>query len=102
MSGLQRDDADSEQGKTYAMLIADTVVVKAGGGPPDVATALAPRDWKDVAYYLKVRLGWREGLGCCRSRAHAVQVVAWCACPGRACLHDTDTLLGPCWTCVPA
>lgn len=61
MSGLQREDADSEAGKAYAMLIADTVVVKPGGGPPDLATALAPKDWKDVAYYLKVRP--RGGVG---------------------------------------
>jgi len=74
VSGLQRDDADSEAGKTYAMLIADTVVVKAGGGPPDLATALAPKDWKDVAYYLKVgswagKVGRRLLLGTeCRCR----------------------------------
>lgn len=53
MSGLQRDDAESEAGKSYAMLLADTVVVKAGG-PPDVATVMAPKDWKEVAYFLKV------------------------------------------------
>ena len=54
VSGLQRSDAENEAGKSYAMLVADTVVVKAGG-PPDVATALAPKDWKEVAYFLKVR-----------------------------------------------
>ena len=56
MSGLQRGDAENEAGKSYAMLVADTVVVKADG-PPDVATALAPKDWKEVAYFLKVRSG---------------------------------------------
>ena len=50
-SGLQREDAEGD-GKIYALLLADTVVVKAGGGPPDVATALAPKDWKEVAYHL--------------------------------------------------
>ena len=51
VSGLQREDAEGD-GKIYALLLADTVVVKAGGGPPDVATALAPKDWKEVAYNL--------------------------------------------------
>ena len=55
MSGLTRKDADNDGGKSYAMLLADTVVCKPGGAPPDVATALAPKDWKEVAYYLKVR-----------------------------------------------
>ncbi|KAI3435579.1 hypothetical protein D9Q98_001644 [Chlorella vulgaris] len=53
VSGLTREDADSEAGKRYAMLVADTVVCRGGGEAPDVATALAPREWKEVAYYLK-------------------------------------------------
>lgn len=62
-----RQDAENEAGRSYAMLVADTVVAKGGGAPPDVATALAPRDWKDVAYFLKVggskwgRGGSRQG-----------------------------------------
>lgn len=36
------------------MLLADTVVCKEAGAPPDVATTLAHRDWKEVAYFLKV------------------------------------------------
>lgn len=66
MTGLERGDADSDAGKRYAVLVADTVVVKPGGAPPDVATALAPRDWKDVAYFLKVCggcRGWGGGGG---------------------------------------
>lgn len=38
--------------KKYAILVSDTVVVTSGGGPPDVSTALALKDWKDVAYFL--------------------------------------------------
>ncbi|EFN58683.1 hypothetical protein CHLNCDRAFT_140286 [Chlorella variabilis] len=53
VSGLMREDAESDAGKSYAMLVADTVVCKPGGAPPDVATTLAPKDWKEVAYYLK-------------------------------------------------
>lgn len=58
VSGLTREDAEDAGGKSYAMLIADTVVAKPGGGPPDVATAAVPKDWKEVAYYLKVLLLW--------------------------------------------
>lgn len=53
VTGLVRDDVDSDEGKHYAILLADTVVAKAGG-PPEVATAMATKDWKEVAYYLKV------------------------------------------------
>ena len=84
MSGLQREDADSEAGKSYAMLVADTVVVKPGGAPPDVATALAPRDWKDVAYYLKVQqLGcgsWGGSLQSCTCIPRVIS--SWSAAPG--------------------
>jgi hypothetical protein len=57
VSGLVREDADSEGGRNYAMLLADTVVCKEAGAPPDVATTLAHRDWKEVAYFLKVDEG---------------------------------------------
>ncbi|GAB4820394.1 hypothetical protein N2152v2_007440 [Parachlorella kessleri] len=53
VSDLTRDDPDDEPGRRYAMLVADTVIIKAGGGAPDYATAAAPKDWKEVAYYLK-------------------------------------------------
>ena len=33
--------------------MADTVVVTAGGSPPDIATMTTPKDWKDVAYFVK-------------------------------------------------
>lgn len=53
VSGLTRQDAADAAGRSYALLLADTAVVKPGGAPPDVATALAPKDWKDVAYFVK-------------------------------------------------
>jgi nucleosome binding factor SPN SPT16 subunit len=53
ISGLERADASDEEGKTYALFLADTVVVTAGGSPPDVATMTCPKDWKDVAYFVK-------------------------------------------------
>jgi len=49
VAGVKNLTAD---GKEYAILVSDTVVVTSGGGPPDVSTALAMKDWKDVAYYL--------------------------------------------------
>ena len=59
VSDLTRDDPDDEGGRRYAMLVADTVITKAGGTAPDYATAAAPKDWKEVAYYLKASgCGW--------------------------------------------
>ena len=41
--------------KTYALLVADTVVTQPGGAPAEVLTAPAcPKAWTDVAYYFKV------------------------------------------------
>ena len=54
VSSLEREDAEDEGGRRYAMMVADTVVAKAGGAPPDVCTVSTPKDWKEVAYYLKV------------------------------------------------
>ncbi len=53
ISGLERTDASDEEGKTYALFLADTVVVTAGGSPPDIATLTTPKEWKDVAYFVK-------------------------------------------------
>lgn len=50
-----REDAEDEAGKSYAILISDTLIVKPEGAAPEVATAATPKDWKEVAYYLKVR-----------------------------------------------
>lgn len=33
--------------------MADTIVVTAGGSAPDIATLTTPKDWKDVAYFVK-------------------------------------------------
>lgn len=53
-SGLRREDADTEEAKTYAMLMADTVLVKGQGEAPEVLTTVALRSWKDNAYFFKV------------------------------------------------
>ncbi len=52
VSGLRREDADTEEAKSYAMLMADTVLVTAGA--PELLTTAAPRTWKDNAYFFKV------------------------------------------------
>ena len=55
VAGLQRPDAAKDASKTYALQVADTVVVQPGGAPPDVVTALAPKGWTDAAYFFNVR-----------------------------------------------
>lgn len=63
ITGLERPDAEDEAAKSYGVLLSDTVVVGAGGAAPDVATASAPKDWSEVAYYLEdqVRDKWGSG-----------------------------------------
>ena len=51
------DAGDDEAKKKYAILLADTIATKPGGAAPEIATAAAPKAWKDVAYYLKVSEG---------------------------------------------
>ncbi|KAK9824573.1 hypothetical protein WJX72_011424 [[Myrmecia] bisecta] len=50
---LRRTDADEGMASTYALVVADTVLVPAGGGAPEVLTAVCPKAWTDVAYYFK-------------------------------------------------
>lgn len=50
---MERSDPSDEEAKNYALFLADTVVVTAGGSAPDVATLTTPKDWKDVAYFVK-------------------------------------------------
>jgi hypothetical protein len=50
---LERTDTSDEEAKKYALFLADTVVVTAGGSAPDVATLTTPKDWNDVAYFVK-------------------------------------------------
>ncbi len=52
VSGLRREDADTEEAKTYALLMADTVLVTAD--VPELLTTAAARSWKDNAYFFKV------------------------------------------------
>jgi nucleosome binding factor SPN SPT16 subunit len=51
VSDLRREDAEDEAGKKYAIIIADTVVVKPDG-PAEVVTAASAKDWDNVAYQL--------------------------------------------------
>ena len=55
MAGLTRPDAAKDAAKTYALQVADTVVVQSGGAPPEVVTALVPKGWTDAAYFFNVR-----------------------------------------------
>jgi nucleosome binding factor SPN SPT16 subunit len=52
LTGLERDDAPDAAGRRYAMYLADTVVVRAGGLAPEVTTVATVKDWKDVAWYV--------------------------------------------------
>ena len=54
MAGLRREDADTEAAKTYALQMADTVLVPENGNPAELLTGVAPRTWKDNAYFFKV------------------------------------------------
>lgn len=53
-TGLRQPAPDGEEGaeQTYAILLADTVVVRGGGQSPEVATIAASKDWEEVAYFL--------------------------------------------------
>lgn len=54
MAGLTRLDAATEAAKTYALQMADTVLVPAGGAG-ELLTGGAPRTWTDNAYFFNVR-----------------------------------------------
>lgn len=55
VAGLSRPDAAKGAAKTYALQVADTVVVQPGGAAPEVVTALVPKGWTDAAYFFNVR-----------------------------------------------
>ncbi len=40
--------------RSYALLVADTIVVRPGGAAPEVLTAACNKAWTDVAYFFKV------------------------------------------------
>ena len=40
--------------RSYALMVADTVLVKEAGTAPEVLTSIANKAWSDVAYFLKV------------------------------------------------
>lgn len=52
VADLQRSDTDDARAKTYALLLADTVVVQPGGAAPEVVTQGAPKSWKAASYIL--------------------------------------------------
>ena len=58
VTGLTRADAATEAAKTYAIALADTVLVPDGGAGAELLTANAARTWTDNAYFFNVRL-WR-------------------------------------------
>ena len=56
VTGLTRSDAATEAAKSYALAMADTVLVPEGGSATELLTAGAPRGWTDNAYFFNVRL----------------------------------------------
>ena len=54
VSKLEWPEAPNGRSKNYALQIGDTVVVQAGGKPPEILTGACSKTWSDVAYYLKV------------------------------------------------
>ena len=52
LAGLHDDSVADEALRSYALQLADTVVVKAAG-PPEVMTASAPKDFDKISYTLK-------------------------------------------------
>ena len=54
VSGLETKNGGKTQ--SYALLVADTVVVKAGGAAPEILTNACTKGWSDVAYFFKVGL----------------------------------------------
>ena len=51
LNNLTDETAEDESGKRYAILISDTVTVSEKSG--EVLTVGVPKDWRDIAYYLK-------------------------------------------------
>ena len=56
VTDLEREPSGEGRATKYALLVADTVVVAAGGAQPELVTALANKGWNDAAYYFKARL----------------------------------------------
>lgn len=54
INGLIDNTAEDSKSRTYAILLSDTVVVAATQKSPEILTAGVPKDWQDIAYYLKV------------------------------------------------
>lgn len=60
VTDLQREDADKGMASTYALLVADTVLVSPEDQPAPEKEAdfhlthLCPKNWTDVAYFFKV------------------------------------------------
>lgn len=56
VAGLTRPDAATEAAKTYALAMADTVLVPEDGAGGELLTSVAPRTWTDNAYFFNVRV----------------------------------------------
>ena len=54
VADLHRSDADKGMASTYALLVADTVLVPLEGTTNEVLTSACPKSWTDVAYFFKV------------------------------------------------
>ena len=65
------------QERTYALLVADTVVVK-DEGSPEVLTSACNKAWSDVAYFFKVNKAASQQLPhrCCRPTCHVIAYIA--------------------------
>jgi nucleosome binding factor SPN SPT16 subunit len=53
LSDLENPDAEDAKGKTYALCVADTVVVKPGEGANEVLTTAMSKSFKNIAYFFK-------------------------------------------------
>ena len=64
LADLDREDADSEKPKKYALLVADTIIVPLEGQTsPEKEkesnlTQSCPKSWTEVAYFFKVQLSF--------------------------------------------
>ena len=53
LADLEHPNADDAKGKTYALCVADTVVVKPGEGANEVLTTAMSKSFKNIAYFFK-------------------------------------------------
>jgi hypothetical protein len=91
---LTRADAATEAAKTYAIALADTVLVPDGGAGGELLTANAARTWTDNAYFFNVRLSCLANILRCTSLKKALRcALDLSAGPTRGLAVCTDCLL---------